>query len=354
MAVTHGRGVFTSNAWSIKDPIAKFGISDTLPCSNQIVNLNDSSMNNPLNWKWSISPNTNVKFTTGDSTSKSPKIKLTKGGRYFITLTVSNNSGINIKTKSVTVVDTIAMKMNAFADKQTICRDDSLKLTSSYGDTMMNSLKIKYKWYRNGVFGTADTNSFMKVLPKQKDSVAYKISATSSYKCAFPKTAFSNVVNVKLTYRNIVIYCNLDTLFILNKPAGGQIDWYLNGVKIGTGTNNFIHATKKGGYRAIYKNGSCISDSTNRVLLMSVGIKNNLLKYGSRIYPNPSKDIVSFDSKVNGQLEVLNTLGQLMMKESIEANKSYRFNISNLVPGEYLIMVRTDDSYNQIDKLLVN
>jgi hypothetical protein len=125
-------------------------------------------------------------------------------------------------------------------------------------------------------------------------------------------------------------------------------------VKIGTGTNNFIHATKKGGYRAIYKNGNCVSDSTNRVLLMSVGIKNNPLKYGSRFYPNPSKDFVSFDSKVNGQLEVLNTLGQLMMKESIEVNKSYRINISNLTSGEYLIMVRTDDSYIQIDKLLVN
>lgn len=354
MAVTHGRGVFTSNAWSIKDPIAKFGISDTLPCSNQVVNLIDSSMNNPLNWKWTISTNTNVKFTTGDSTSKSPKIKLTKAGRYFITLTVSNNSGMNSRIKSVTVVDTIAMKMNAFADKTSICKDDTLRLTSTLGDTTMKNLKLKYTWYKNGVVGTSDTNTFMKVLPKQKDSVAYKISATSTYKCAFPKTAFSNVVNVKLTYRNIVIYCNLDTLFILNKPAGGQIDWYLNGVKIGTGTNNFIHATKKGGYRAIYKNGNCVSDSTNRVLLMSVGIKNNPLKYGSRFYPNPSKDFVSFDSKVNGQLEVLNTLGQLMMKESIEVNKSYRINISNLTSGEYLIMVRTDDSYIQIDKLLVN
>ncbi len=354
MAVTHGRGVYTSNAWSIKDPIAKFGISDTLPCSNQIVNLIDSSLNSPLNWKWTINPNTDVKFTTGDSTSKSPKIKLTKGGRYFITLTVSNNSGTDSRTKSVTVVDTIAMKMNAFADKLNICKDDTLKLTSSYGDTMMNSLKIKYKWYRNGVFGTADTNSFMKVLPKQKDSVAYKISATTTYKCAFPKTAMSNVVNVKLTYRNIVIYCSNDTLFVLNKPVGGQIDWYLNGVKIGTGNNNFIHATKKGGYRAIYKNGTCVSDSTNRLVLMSVGIKNNPLKYGSRIYPNPSKDFVSFDSKVNGQLEVLNSIGQVVFKESVEINNSYKLNISKLTPGQYLIMIRTNDLYIQLDKLIVN
>lgn len=354
MAVTHGRGVYTSNAWSIKDPIAKFGISDTLPCSNQVVNLIDSSMNKPLNWKWTVNPNTNVKFTTGDSTSKSPKIKLTKGGRYFITLTTSNNSGVNSRTKRVTVVDTIPMKMLAFADKLNICSDDSLKLTSLIGDTLMNSLKIKYKWYRNGVTGTSDTNSFMKVLPKQKDSVAYKISATTTYKCAIPKTTFSNVLTVKLTYRNIVIYCSNDTLFVLNKPAGGQIDWYLNGAKIGTGTNSFIHATKKGGYRAIYRNGSCMSDSTNRLALMSVGIKSNPLKYGSRIYPNPSNDFVSFESKVNGQIEILNTLGQLLIQKSIEANKSYKFNISNLTPGEYLIMVRTDDSYVQIDKLLVN
>jgi len=354
MAITHGRGVYTSNAWSIKDPIAKFGISDTLPCSNQVVNLIDSSMNNPLNWKWTINPNTDLKFTTGDSTSKSPKIKLTKGGRYFITLSVSNNSGLNSRTKSVTVVDTIAMKMNAFADKLNICKDDTLKLTSSYGDSVMNSLKIKYKWYRNGVFGTADTNSFMKVLPNQKDSVAYKISATSTYKCAFPKTAMSNIVTVKLTYRNIVIYCSNDTLFVLNKPVGGQIDWYLNGVKIGTGNNNFIHASKKGGYRAIYKNGTCVSDSTNRLVLMSVGIKNNPLKYGSRIYPNPSKDFVNFDSKVNGQLEIVNTIGQVIIKESIEINNSYRLNISKLTSGQYLIMIRTNDSYIQLDKLIVN
>jgi hypothetical protein len=218
----------------------------------------------------------------------------------------------------------------------------------------MKNLKLKYAWYKNGIAGISDTNTLMKVLPKQKDSVAYKISATSTYKCAFPKSVFSNSVNVKLMYRNITIYCSNDSLFMLNKPVGGQIDWYLNGVKIGTGTNNFIHATKKGAYRAIYKNGTCISDSTNRLVLMSVGIKNNPLKYGSRIYPNPSKDFVSFDSKVNGQLEVLNSIGQVVFKESVEINNSYKLNISKLTPGQYLIMIRTNDLYIQLDKLIVN
>ena len=71
-----------------------------------------------------------------------------------------------------------------------------------------------------------------------------------------------------------------------------------------------------------------------------------------RIYPNPVKDLLNIDSKVNGLIEIWNSNGQLVMKEMIEANRSYKFNISHLPSGNYLIRFNDKGSSQPIKTII--
>jgi len=74
----------------------------------------------------------------------------------------------------------------------------------------------------------------------------------------------------------------------------------------------------------------------------------NFLHSGVKVYPNPAKDFIKISTKEkNGQyikVQVLDWQGRLMIKKELEiANNECVLNISNLVPGQYFIIM---DNYN--------
>ncbi len=338
MAVTHGRGIFTSNAWSILDPITKFGYSDNNPCVNQIVTLKDSSLNGPTSWSWNITPKGYFKYNTGDSTSQNPKVQFLEKGLYGVSLTTYNSSGSQTISKNILVADTIGIGVNVSYSPTNPCFNDSVGFISNYTNPKkMNALKFKYKWYKNNVVLTAkDTLSYYKAYNLNQDSTTFHVVLSTTEKCAVPQTATSNKAGVVLKVKKIKIRCSNDTMYVVNKPAGGTVKWYKNGLVVGTG--DFYHAKLLGNYYATYTNTGCTSDSSNTINLLSVGNTSVENQFGL-IYPNPVKEVFNFESKASGQLELWSTNGQLVFKEIVEANKSYKFNINHLSNGNYLIKI---------------
>jgi len=337
MAVTHGRGIFTSNAWSILDPISKFGFSDVNPCVNQIVTLTDSSLNSPTGWSWAITPFGYFQYTTGDSLSQNPKIKFLSKGLYQVGLTTYNSSGSHTVSKSILVGDTIGMGVNVSANPTNPCFGDSVGFISSFTNSKMNNLKIKYKWYKNDVVLTGkDTFSYYKAYNFTQDSASFKIFLTTNEKCAVPQSVYSNKVGVVLKVKKIKIRCSNDTFYVINKPMGGSVKWYKNGTVVGTG--DYFHAKTLGNFYATYTNLGCISDSSNTITLKSVGQNIFNQKYG-RIYPNPVKNDVFFESKSTGVISIWNSVGQLKYSQHVENGQSYKFDISHFSAGIYSIRI---------------
>lgn len=125
-------------------------------------------------------------------------------------------------------------------------------------------------------------------------------------------------------------------------------------------TSNILHPTKwtpsaLGNYNIkmwVSKiNGSNDADLTNDTINFdvtvanSVGIQENEID-GLTIYPNPAGDFLSVEMDQTfkkGKIEVLNTLGQVVLTNSIEAGTANRLNTSALKSGTYLIKVTSDD-----------
>jgi hypothetical protein len=62
------------------------------------------------------------------------------------------------------------------------------------------------------------------------------------------------------------------------------------------------------------------------------------------VYPNPAKNnvFIKSSSSENMEVEILNLLGEIMIKKNIAGSGS--INTSDLVDGDYILTVRNTDS----------
>jgi PKD repeat protein len=199
MAVTHGRGVFTSDAWAKNLPIPAFGTSNRDVCTNQTVTFTDSTLNDPTSWSWAITPRNMVYVSATDSTKKNPVVRFTKGGVYQIKLTSTNAIGSNFITKSgwVTVTDTVPFTASVAMSRSSFCAGDTFTLSVNIPSALQGSI-TSYTWRRN-LNNTVTTASY-NLAPAKNDS--FSVLLTSNKKCVSP-ISFRTAV-VKPTVNDIV------------------------------------------------------------------------------------------------------------------------------------------------------
>lgn len=102
IAATHGRGLFTSNAFGVPLlPLADFGINpDGAACLSDTILLSDSSSGSPTSWVWTISPST-YSFVNGtNANSQNIEITFSASGSYSFTLIATNANGSDTITKT--------------------------------------------------------------------------------------------------------------------------------------------------------------------------------------------------------------------------------------------------------------
>ena len=86
-------------------PVADFVADKTTAAIGEDVTFTDLSTNTPTQWSWSISPNA-VTYSTGTSMSQNPVIQFNAAGTYSVTLTAINNYGADSEIKTSYIVIT--------------------------------------------------------------------------------------------------------------------------------------------------------------------------------------------------------------------------------------------------------
>ena len=335
MAVTHGRGVFTSDAWSKASPIANFGVSKDTVCSNQTVVFKDSTKNVPTSWKWSFKPNVGVVFKFGtDSTKQNPIVQFTKGGTYSVTLNVSNSVGDDVMTKTnrIVVIDTIPVSLNLSTLPGILCRNDTFSLVSGL-NSAASGLQMTYSWVKNSVAISSTNANIYGVTPVNGDT--YKVSVSTKTACVIPNPASSNVVTIK-TYgvKTIAVSCNLDTLKA-NNVGTGTYTWFNNGVMVGTG--RLLKATKVGNYRCVYTENGCNSDSSAILILKSVNDRNIVANQFLVVYPNPAKDLLNVTVSELGKLFMYDVNGRCIREWQLNEKGLHQLLLNGIPTGQVIV-----------------
>lgn len=131
-------------------PVANFSADATSGCSPFKVNFFDQSTGNPTAWQWDLGNGT-------ISTKKDPSGVYLTPGTYQVKLTVSNASGSNSKTGSITVYENPKAKF--IADKKIGCAPLTVQFTdqSEPGNNLRNA---QWMWdFGNGVQSTLQNPS---------------------------------------------------------------------------------------------------------------------------------------------------------------------------------------------------
>lgn len=295
MAVTHGRGVFTNDAWAKNNPITLFGASATNVCTNTTVTLLDSSLNDPTQWAWSITPK-NISYVGGtDSTAKNPQLRFTAGGTYSIKLTATNALGNSSLTRSsfITVTDTIIGTATLGSARSSVCAGDTTLLTVNL-PAALNGTITAWNWFKNtGSFSTVA--NAVTVTPNANDS--FYAVLTSNKKCVSPATFNTN--KVRPTVNSLVNAKAITSASAgcANKPLNVNVSgtntgaspvwsWYVDGTLQSGNTGTLTIATPVNGskvWATVNVAGPCVRPA-------------NLIKSDTQtlvVNPKPATPVVS-------------------------------------------------------------
>ena len=152
MAASHGRGVFTSNAWGKRVFPADFDLKDTLFCVNEKIQL--SSKNSDADSvKWVVIPKNN-NYSIVNNTSLNTTISFNAPGSYILSLlsygdTIDNGNNYTKKSIIVKVVRTEVLssgKLELVVDKDPIVRQ--IDTNSHIEFSVKNSNADSFSWYR--------------------------------------------------------------------------------------------------------------------------------------------------------------------------------------------------------------
>ncbi|MBI2270447.1 MAG: PKD domain-containing protein [Bacteroidetes bacterium] len=127
-----------------------------------------------------------------------------------------------------------------------------------------------------------------------------------------------------------------------SESTGNQ--WYLNGVLIPGATNQTYTVTANGDYTVVVTIGNCTSTGSTPLNVNNVGIAKTDNDPFFTIYPNPNDGNfnIAFNAveKANYRLELKNTLGQLIFRETLSdfaGSYSKQLNIAEYGKGVYMI-----------------
>jgi hypothetical protein len=336
MVATHGRGVFTSDAWiKTNKPIAKFSISNKVVCQNETITVIDQSEFTPTKTRWRFSGGSPSFTNSTDSTSTTAKFNFSGIGNYKLILYSENEIGSDTESVNITVRKVIPLDVKIISSNNSPCKSDSLLFLSDYTNQDMNNITLNYQWYQNNTSINGANQNAYKVMPPLRDKDQFHVVVSTNYQCTNPNSLKSNVITVNLSVPTLAIGVDFDTLRPLNYPGYGQVQWFRNGVKVGTG--DFFHAKNTGRYVACLSWQGCLSDSSNALILNSVN-SNGFLKNAISIYPNPNDGNFTVKSFINGSVEIWNSSGQQMVSNKMIAGESSDFNL-NLSSGIYFIKV---------------
>ena len=285
MAVTHGRGVFTSSAFEAKAPSTDFSADYTQLCSDEVITFTDASMFDPTSWAWSFVPYGKASYVNGtDSTSQNPQVIL-KAGTYSAILKASNSTGNNVKirTSYITVKDTFTPQIIASGSFSNLCDGDNITINAAYSNILSANIKNQYWSDLTGKTAYSGTSASFPV----KSNTSYKLIATTTEVCSLLDSFESNIVmpnagsilNISVGIDNSpVIACQGNPLNVSATATGNSssnsVEWFINNISIGKGLSKTIVTPVTGDEVKVVlsESGACVRPSNSVEITSNISV----------------------------------------------------------------------------------
>lgn len=321
-------------------PTANFNINDTLQCitGNKFDFINTSiGATNTYGW------------TFGDnsvSTNFNPSKTYANAGNYLVRLSANSNGCIDSIIKPITVVAK-ATSVNFSINQASQClRGNNFVFINN---STPNNTTLSYLWIMDSTTISTNRNpsnfstNKVGVIPvslvvvangKCIDTIAKNITVTAN-------PTIGNILGNVNPNSNVIPF----TYSVLNQ-ANSTYNWTTSNATIqsGQGTNQisvlFTNAGNAKIEAQITDNNSC-SDSTSLNLAVTVGVNELSLEQDLKVYPNPTKSILTITNKNNilGKKYIItNLIGQTVLTGKLNLEETI-INTESLTNGVYLLSI---------------
>lgn len=224
------------------------------------------------------------------------------------------------------------------------------KLFVANPNDVANDTITSYQWQVNGTNVGTNTDSLFVPSFNLGDVVTCQITTNNA--CATTTTALgSHTINTGAA----VATASLSGLTLTAYPAGASYQWFdcTNNIDIIGATNQNYTATTNGSYAVIITSGSCSKDTSNCIVISTVGLKDNIANATIRMYPNPNNGV--FTLEVNNEtadVQISDMLGNIIYNAKHAKGKE-TLDLSNLANGIYLVKVNSNNNTSS-NRLIIN
>jgi hypothetical protein len=144
-----------------------------------------------------------------------------------------------------------------------------------------------------------------------------------------------------------------------NAPAGNQ--WYMDNSMIPGATGQSYTVTQNGTYWDVVTLNSCVSDTSNHIIYVLIGIGEKNQGGSLNVYPNPSSDgmftlVFSTAAAQTFNLSVLNNLGLTIYTVNdirVKGTMQKMLDLKSAPNGVYSIILQNNDTH-VVKKIIIN
>jgi hypothetical protein len=132
--------------------------------------------------------------------------------------------------------------------------------------------------------------------------------------------------------------------------------WYLDGMPISDATSETFTATQNGDYTVTVTNSNGCEGTSAIETVAGLGI-NDIAMQNVKIYPNPTKGIVTISASVPMNVKVTSMDGKIIYEAVSANNYSYKqtIDISNIAAGIYTVTISDENNtFIKTERIIVN
>lgn len=172
------------------------------------------------------------------------------------------------------------------------------------------------------------------IIPSMSTPETYTVNYDIDASASCP--AFNTTTTVTVDTMPVAdVTQNLGTLSAVQ--SGSTYKWYKCPNTLLPGeTNQSYTPTVTGDYKVVITLGNYTVTSAC-VMVTTLSTSEFQLHSKFRLYPNPNKGILNIDSEANGEILIVNQLGQVVKKVIVKANTANSINIHELTEGTYFV-----------------
>lgn len=315
VAATYGRGMWIVDVVpTALPPTSSFSVSGAI-CQGIAKLFNNTSINSPTSYTWSVLPTSGVSISS--SSAASPSITFANTGNYVVSMTTSNSVGSgNTYTQAVTVNPSVNISLSSTSP--VVCSGQSVSLNAT-GAT-------SYTWNPGNLSGAS-------VVVSPLANTIYTSTGSNGF-CSNTKTIS---VSVDIT-PNLSAFSSQDTICegasaTLNASGATTYSWS-NG---SNGNSIVVSPTITTTYVITGQTGICTGSTsiTQNVVVCTSILNANKTNSLLEVMPNPFTNEIKLLSKSLTKVFITNSIGQIVIVD--EFNGETTLKIGYLPEGVYFL-----------------